>query len=147
MTDPNEIEALARAMCVELGEDPDEEHDPDQIPGHKDYQPRWKYHVYFARQYLAARRAEAKAEPVAGMTDDEIVMEALKASSYEGLTGGTAIRDMIREAIRLARANTRPLLTAEQVEAIVTASFGDWIESADVGDAVRCALRLAGVSE
>ncbi len=37
MTDPAEIEALARAMCVELGEDPDEEHDPDQITGHRFY--------------------------------------------------------------------------------------------------------------
>jgi hypothetical protein len=152
MTDPAEIEALARAMCVELGEDADEDFNP--VAGLN--WPRWRYHEIFAKRHLAARLAEAKAEPGAqGMTDDEIAKSVRRGMMpYDG-SFSAVIDDAIDKAIRLTRANTRPAkLTAEQVEAIEDAALTAYALAHAKNYkgplpqvvAIREALRLAGVT-
>ncbi len=172
MTTPEAVEALARAMCVELGEDPDSE---------------WRQKIAWVRFYLAARQAEAKAatdkaserdavmadaahhgmgfmqngkrldprdvlvftpEAPAGRTgDDEIYRRARE--QYLGLPGG--LRPFFDETQRLTRANTPPKLTEDQVMQIVhkvrhkfhSASAAPY----GIDGAVRETLRLAGVLE
>jgi len=156
MTTPETVEALARAMLALQDYDPDADLD------------RLERACYFVRNTLAleaARQAETKAAtdeaPAELMMDDEFfddVLCAIEPLVRPGhhhtwnIRGDKDLHRGIRKVIEMTRANTRPLLTPEQMEAIVDDAYKRWRMDAwlvrdVIRSAIREALRLAGVAE